>query len=286
MEKLDRILRIRQCFRRRLYGGGGNAVNNKNDEKIIKKMKTTITDNYHDPTSSAFEKSAQLVRQIVLKNLDAKHKHLLTLRLVRDTLERSIAYSITRHLNKNKYFHGTSFYSPNPHHRWHVDLQDMSLFRKAAGLKRGDAFNFLLVCVDDFSNYIMVKPLRNKQADTVLKCFEAIIKREKFRYFPSIIYCDKSTEFDNKIFTNPKKVNFKVQFTIDRRKAVYAEHAIRTIRQSLEQYYIGRINEAPSNYKDIIQTIVQSHNESPSLSAPLILNPNDNECEPKRGNRR
>ena len=97
-----------------------------------------------------------------------------------------------------------------------MDLQDMSLFRTAAGLKRVDAFNFLLVCVDDFSNYIMVKPLRNKQADTVLKGFEAIIKREKFRYFPSIIYCDKGTEFGNKIFTNPKKINFKVQFTIDR----------------------------------------------------------------------
>ena len=227
-------------------------MNNKNDERIIKKIKTTITDNYHDPTSLAFGKSAQLVRQIVLKNLDAKHKHLLTLRLVRDTLECSIAYSNMRHLNKNKYFHGTSFYSPHPHHRWHVDLQDMSLFRKAAGLKRGDAFNFLLVCVGDFSNYIIVKPPRNKRADTVLKGFEAIIKREKFRYFPSIIYCDRGTEFDNKIFTNPKKVNFKVQFIIDRRKAVYAEHTIRTIRQSLEQYFIGRINEAPSNYKDII----------------------------------
>ena len=99
MEKLDRILHIRQYFRRHLYGRGGkknnvrvvNAVKketvNKNDEKIIKKLKTTITDNYHDPTSPAFGKSAQLVRQIVLKNLDAKHKHLLTLRLVRDTLE-------------------------------------------------------------------------------------------------------------------------------------------------------------------------------------------------------
>ena len=185
-------------------------------KKIIKKIKTTITDNCHDPTSLALGKSAQLVRQIVLKNLDEKHKQLLTLRLVRDTLARSIAYSNTRHINKNKYFHGTSFYSLHPHHRWHVDLQDMSLFRKAAGLKREDAFNFLFVCVDDFSNYIMVKPVRNKRADTILKGFEATIKRQKFRYFPSIIYCDKGTEFDNKIFTNPKEVNFKVQFTIDR----------------------------------------------------------------------
>ena len=81
----------------------------------------------------------------------------------------------------------------------------MSLFREAVGLKREDAFNFLLVCVDDFSNYIMVEPLKNKWADTVLKGFENIIKREKFRYFPSIVYCDQGAEFYNKIFTNSKK---------------------------------------------------------------------------------
>ena len=145
------------------------------------------------------------------KNLEAKHKHLLTLRLVRDTFECLIAYSNGRHLNQNKYFHGTSFYSPHPHHRLHMDVQDMSLFRKVAGLKREDAFNFFLVYVDDFSNYIMVEPLRNKQSDTILKGFEAIIKREKFRYILSIVNCDKGTELDNKIFRNPK-----IQFTIYR----------------------------------------------------------------------
>ena len=187
---------------------------NEDDEKIIKKIKTTITGSYHDPTFPAFRKSAQLVKQIVLKNLDAKHKHLLTLRLVRDMLECSIAYPNMRHINKSKYFHGTSFYFPHPHHRWHLDLQDMSLFREVVGLKRKDAFNFLLVCVNDFSNYIMVDPLRNKWADTILKGFENMMKRKKFRYFPSTVYCDKGTEFDNKIFTNPQKISFEVQFTI------------------------------------------------------------------------
>ena len=134
---------------------------NKDDEKIIKKIKMTITGSYHDPKSPAFGKSAQLVQQIVLKNLDTKHKHLLTLRLVRDMLECSVAYSNMRHLNKNKHFHGTSFYSLHPHHRRHVDLQDMSLFREVVGLERKDAFNFLLVCMNDFSNHIMVEPLRN-----------------------------------------------------------------------------------------------------------------------------
>ena len=60
------------------------------------------------------------------------------------------------------------------------------------------------MCVDDFTTYIMVEPLKDKRAETVLKCFEQIVQREGFKYFPSIVYCDKESEFDTKLFTDPK----------------------------------------------------------------------------------
>ena len=62
----------------------------------------------------------------------------LTNKFTKNFLEQSsITYSITRKPRKNKFFHGTSFYSMHPHYRWHIDLQDMTIFRKAAGLKKG-----------------------------------------------------------------------------------------------------------------------------------------------------
>ena len=119
------------------------------------------------------------------------------------------------------------------HHRWHIDLQDMSVFKKS---KISSMYNFMLVCVDDFSNYIMIKLLHNKKAKTIHDAIIDLIKSEGA--IPTIIYCDQGSEFNNKLFNNPQMNFFKVQFTIDRRKAPYAECAIRTIRKSLEQLYM------------------------------------------------
>ena len=81
----------------------------------------------------------------------------------------------------------------------------------------------------------MVEPIRSKQAKTILNAFVRIIERECM--LPTLVYCDNGSEFNSKLFTDAKTNGFRVQFTIDRRKAVYAELAIRTIQRALEQYY-------------------------------------------------
>ena len=61
----------------------------------------------------------------------------LTNKLTKNIMEQSsTTYSMTRKPRKSKFFHGTNFYSMHPHYRWQIDLQDMTIFRKAAGLKK------------------------------------------------------------------------------------------------------------------------------------------------------
>ena len=60
----------------------------------------------------------------------------------------------------------------------------------------------MLVCVDNFSNYIMVELIKNKRAATVLNALVKIIKRE--RAVPVIVYCDNGSEFNNKLFIDRK----------------------------------------------------------------------------------
>ena len=147
----------------------------------------------------------------------------------------------------------------HPHHRWHVDLQDMSVFKKS---KISSTYNFMLVCVDDFSNYIMIKLLQNKRAKTIHDAIIDLMKSEGT--IPTIIYCDQGSEFNN-----PQMNFFKVQFTIDRRKAVYAECAICTIRKSLEQLYML----CPTiDVSKAIQIVVTAHNSSPSGRNPILRN--------------
>ena len=114
-----------------------------------KSMEEMLVKEYEDTYSPTFGKNSQTVKRVVLRKYP-KFKGHLTDKFTRDTLNRlSTTYSTTRTLRRNKHFHGTSFYSTHPCYHWHVDLQDMSIFRQTANLRRQDANNFLLVCVDD-----------------------------------------------------------------------------------------------------------------------------------------
>ena len=73
--------------------------------------------------------------------------------------------------------------------------------------------NFMLVCVDDFSNYIMIKLSRDKKSKTVHTAMINMIKETGA--IPTIVFCDKGSEFDNRLFNDPKTNFFKVQFTVD-----------------------------------------------------------------------
>ena len=137
-----------------LTGGGRRIVarhKKKQQSTIIKETCNRRVSRHQLP---AFSKSANTVRAVLANKFPKLH---FTNRFIKDTLnELSTTYSRTRLVNKNKHFFGASFYSPHPHHRWHIDLQDMSIFRKS---NISTMYNFMLVCVDDFSNYIIIKLL-------------------------------------------------------------------------------------------------------------------------------
>ena len=66
------------------------------------------------------------------------------------------------------------------------------------------------------------------------------------------------------------KLGFRVQFTVDKRKAVYAERATRMIRRGLKQYYAGKPNARLSEYLNAMRKIVTSHNNAPSNRVPKL----------------
>ena len=186
-----------------LTGGGRHIVaRHKKTTNNVQSLKRHLIDAYQDTNSPAFSKSANTVCAVLANKFPKLH---FTNRFIKDTLnELSTTYSRTRLVNKNKHFFGTSFYSPHPHYRWHVDLQDMSIFRKS---NISTMYNFMLVCVDNFSNYIMIKLLRDKKAKTVHTAMINIIKETGA--IPTIVYCDKGSEFDNRLFNDPKQTFLK-----------------------------------------------------------------------------
>ena len=136
-----------------------------------------ISNKYEDTSSPAFGRNAATVRDMLLRKYP-QYKKQLTPSFVRSTLEmHSPTYLTMRVTTQPKSFRGTSFYSPHPHYRWHVDLQDMTIFKRAGKKsKKGTEYNFMLVCVDDFSNFFMIELLKNKRAVTVLIAMIEIIQ--------------------------------------------------------------------------------------------------------------
>ena len=137
-----------------LTGGGRCIVARHKKNNNLQSLKRHVIDAYQGTNSPAFSKSANTVHAVLANKFPKLH---FTNRFIKDTLnELSATYSRTRLVNKNKHFFGVSFYSPHPHHRLDVDLQDMSILKKS---NISTMYNFMLACVDNFGNYIMIKLL-------------------------------------------------------------------------------------------------------------------------------
>jgi transposase InsO family protein len=73
-----------------------------------------------------------------------------------------------------------------------MDLADMQSMQKF-----NDGYRYLLVCIDVFSKYAWVVPLKNKTGPTLVEAFKVILTSG---LKPEKIMTDQGTEFSNKHF--------------------------------------------------------------------------------------
>jgi hypothetical protein len=73
--------------------------------------------------------------------------------------------------------------------QWQMDLADMQSMQKF-----NDGYRYLLVCVDVFSKYAWLVPLKNKTGPTLVEAFKVILSSGRK---PEKIMTDQGTEFFN-----------------------------------------------------------------------------------------
>ena len=83
-------------------------------------------------------------------------------------------------------------------HLWQCDLVDMSSLAN-----HNDGFKYLLTCIDCFSRYAWVVPIKNKTSKAVTDAFATIIDIRK----PTYLQSDKGSEFLNSSFQNLLRSN-------------------------------------------------------------------------------
>ena len=123
------------------------------------------------------------------------------------------------------------FYSGDIDFLWSADLMDM---RNCSGENNG--VYYCLVCVDTFTRFIRVAPVKRKTAANITQAFSKLITGE---HRPRSLFTDKGTEFTADAVQHYFKINDINHYTSKDAeiKAAHAERAIKTLRERLVRLF-------------------------------------------------
>ena len=135
---------------------------------------------------------------------------------------------------------------------WSLDILDL----KDYGIENNGGYRYVLVIIDNFSNYGWTIPLKNKNAQTIKNSSENILIISKRK--PNLIESDRGREFYNNIFQDfLNKKNIKLYSRNTSLGAVFAERFYRTIRDLLKKIVFGR---GDANWIDVLPKITKQYN--------------------------
>lgn len=137
-------------------------------------------------------------------------------------------------------------------YQWQLDLVDMqSLSKDNKGYKH------LLTCIDTFSRYAWVEPLKNKTGPMVTEAFKHIIDGGRK---PEKVLTDMGKEFLNHHFKSLlKEHNIHFIESVSDKKASMVERFNRTLKEKMWRYFTHKNTH---NYIDILPELVNNYNNS------------------------
>ena len=108
-----------------------------------------------------------------------------------------------------------------------VDVQNLSRYNKG--------YKYLLMCIDIFSKYAWVVPLKTKQGQKLVKAFQTILSSGRK---PNKLQTDQGTEFLNRVFQKSLRENNIDFFTVNSGlKASVVERFNRTFKNKMYKYF-------------------------------------------------
>lgn len=108
----------------------------------------------------------------------------------------------------------------------HTDLADLTAFKS-----ENNGYAYILIVIDQFSKFLMVKPIRTKSGPEVAQAMEEIIDSYKYKRYIRNLCSDKGREYYNShtraLFTRLGINHYSVHTRI---KSAFAERVIRTLK--------------------------------------------------------
>ena len=136
--------------------------------------------------------------------------------------------------------------------QWQMDLADMQSRQKF-----NDGYRYLLVCIDVFSKYAWVVPLKDKTGLSLVDAFKIILANGRK---PEKIITDQGTEFFDKRFKALlKDEDIELYNTYNETKASVVERLIRTLKTRMWRYFTAK---KTMRYMDMLPDLVYSYNHT------------------------
>lgn len=121
---------------------------------------------------------------------------------------------------------------------------------------KNDGIRYLLNCIDIFTRYAFVRPLKDKSAKNVLDSFKSILEEAEIP--PYMVVMDKGTEFTNKLFKDfCNKSNIKLVNPQASVHAAFIERFNRTLQLLMYKYMTDNETE---RYIDVLPDLVRTYN--------------------------
>jgi hypothetical protein len=213
--------------------------------------------------NSAFENVNKSSAFSSLRNVYKAAKALdssVTFRMVEKFVEQQHAYTLLKPVKTGKYLSTTA---AGNHQEVQMDLMDVSSWDPSAN----DNVKFILIVVDVYSKFLLVEPIVNKSATSVVDAIQKVFNRHCY----NVSLSDSGREFLNETHTRWRHtVGVQHRVPKSSEKAAIAERNIRTLRNRIGRY---RTHFNKPRYVDDLQKIVNGINAS--FNRCLGASPND-----------
>ena len=212
-----------------------------------KEKEKYLAEIYTDPSHPASFSGPAKLKQII----DREGKYKISRKDIRLFLEKQDSYTVNRPVRRT--FRRGHIVTRGIRDQFDLDLIDMGRLSKY-----NDNVKFLLTAVDAFSRVAMVKPLKDKKADTVLAALKLMFNgRNRCR----AVRTDAGAEFKNeKVKEFFEGSSIKHFFAHPPLKAQIVERFNQSFKQIIYRYLQNRNTY---RYIDKLEAIVHSYNHRP-----------------------
>ena len=180
----------------------------------------------------------QSINQSIIQSVEIKLKN------GNETRHLHLTQTIRRRFKRNRVMVG------GIHQQWQMDLADMQSMQKF-----NDGYRYLLVCIDVFSKYAWVIPLKKKMGPSLVEAFILVSGRK-----PEKVMTDQGTEFFNGYFKAlMKEKEIDLCNTYNETKTSIVERLIRTLKTKMWRSFTAK---KTMRYIDVLPDLVYSCNHS------------------------